>query len=142
MKVELKDIKIPYYFLPPNPKKYSSKLNMYKMNGEIDPIILDDNMTLVDGYITYLIYKDCGATVVDIFYDDEYPLIYIDGYHLRSNKLYTWYVPRRLHKRFLKKVQVGDTVKCRSNNRTVPVIVEKIYTKEEKEEDREPVIKI
>lgn len=142
MKVELKDVRIPYYFLPPNPKKYRSKLNKYKLGEKIDPIIVDDNMTLVDGYISYLVYEECGASAIEVFYDDEYPLTYIEGRHPHSNKLYTWYVPRKLHKRFAKKVQVGDTVKCKSNNKVVPIVVERIFIKEEKEENRQPVVKI
>ena len=141
MKIGIDDIKIPKYFCPPNPEKYMTKLNNFQNGGTLSPIIVDNNLNLVDGYISYMIYKYIGRMVVEVYYDDELPVIYIEGTHLKSNnKRYTWYVPRKLSKKFIKKVHVGDIVRCRANNKTVPVIVRNIYMKNEKDHKMAPVV--
>ena len=139
MKVGIEDIKIPYYYAAPKPEKYKEKLNTYLKGGTLSPIIVDENLELVDGYISYLIYKYSGALVVEAYYDDELPVMYIHGYHPKCTKEYTWYVPRTLRKSFTRKVHVGDTVRCRANNRVTPVIVTEIFMKNEKD-DVAPVV--
>lgn len=142
MKVSIDDIRIPYYYLPPNPKHYNDKYNNYKKGGILDPIIVTNDMYIADGYISYLILKEAGAHAVDVYYDDEMPVLYINGNHPSSEKLYTWYVPRRLRKSFQKKISVGDTVKCRANNKITPVIVREIYMRNEKDDKIMPVISL
>jgi len=142
MLLDINDIKIPHYYTAPRPDKYSEKLNRYLNGGTLDPIIVDDNLTIVDGYISYLIYKHSGSLCVEAYYDDEFPVIYIHGSHPHSTKQYTWYVPRKLNTRFKNKVHVGDTVRCRANNRVVPVIVKEIFMRNEKDHKMAPVISI
>ena len=142
MKIGIDDIKIPHYYTAPRPEKYSEKLNSYLMGKTLSPIIVDNDLNLVDGYITYLIYKYSGALLVEAYYEDELPVIYIHGNHPHSIKEYTWYVPRGLSKKFKKKVRIGDTVRCRANNKVVPVIVKEIFMKDEREHNIAPVVSI
>ena len=140
MKVDVNDIRIPYYFSTPNPEKYATKLKKYRDGGTLSPIIIDENMNLVDGYISYLILKNEGHLWVEAYYDDEFPVIYIHGNHLHSDKQYTWYVPHKMSKKFSKKVKIGDTIKCKANNKSVPVIVREIFMRNEKDDKIAPVV--
>jgi hypothetical protein len=143
MIVGIEDIRISksYINTTPNPDKYSAKLNSYLKGGVLSPIIVDENMKLIDGYISYLILRYSGAKSVEVYYENELPIIFIDGHHPHSVKSYTWCVPRKLKNKFTKKVKVGDVVRCRvSNNKVVPVIVDKIYTGNKKDRDYAPVI--
>ena len=140
MKVGIDDIKIPRYFAAPRPEKYSTKLNTYLKKGTLSPIIVDNDLNLVDGYISYLIYKYSGALLVEVFYEDELPIIYIHGHHPHATKEYTWFVPRSLAKKFKSKVHVGDTIRCRANNKVAPVIVTEIFMKNERDHSIRPVV--
>lgn len=40
---------------PPKGKKVDFKMRNYLDGGKLDPIIVDENMMLIDGYCTYLI---------------------------------------------------------------------------------------
>lgn len=140
MKVDIDSVRIPDYYLPPNRAKYSAKYNSYMLGNTIDPVIVDDHMNLVDGYISYLIFKEAGAQVIDVYYENELPIVYITGNHPHSSKEYIWYVPLKLKRKFSKKVNIGDTVRCRANNKVVPVIVRNIYIRNEKDGDRQPVV--
>ena len=140
MKVSIDDIKIPYYYGTPKPDKYSEKLNTYLRGGVLSPIVVDEDLNLTDGYISYLIYKHSGLSVVDVVHEDEIPIIFIKGCHPHSVKEYIWYVPTSLRKKFQKKVHVGDTVRCRANNRCVPVVVQEIFTATSRDRKIAPVM--
>lgn len=40
---------------PPKYGKMQNKIDTYELFGKLDPIIVDENMVLIDGYCTYLI---------------------------------------------------------------------------------------
>jgi len=140
MKVGIEDVKIPYYYSPPKQSKYIKKLHAYLSGESIDPILVDNNMTIVDGYISYLIYKETGAVVIEVYNRDEFPVVYINGSHLHSDKVYTWAVPNKLKRHFLNTVNVGDVVMCRSKGKIVPVTVKEIYTSNIKDKKYSSVV--
>lgn len=140
MKVILEDIKIPYYYSPPKQSKYLKKLNAYLSGEPIDPVLVDDNLTIVDGYMSYLIYKETGAIVIDAYNKKEFPVVYINGSHLHSDKVYTWVVPYKFKRQFINNVKVGDVVMCRSKGKIVPVTVREIYTGNIKDEKYSSVV--
>ena len=66
---KFKDIKIKDEFIkrPPSKKKMSQKWRYYRETGKLNsPIILDENLYLVDGYTSYLIAIADGIKTVDI----------------------------------------------------------------------------
>jgi len=67
--ISVKDIKIKDEFIkrPPSKKKMSQKWKYYRETGKLNsPIILDENLYLVDGYTSYLIAVADGIKTVDI----------------------------------------------------------------------------
>lgn len=42
---------------PPKEEKFERKLFEFKVSGKLDPMIVDENNVLVDGYCSYLIAK-------------------------------------------------------------------------------------
>ena len=52
---------------PPSMEKILDKAVKMACDGEIDPIIVDDNYELIDGYTTYLIYKTRGVLRSEVF---------------------------------------------------------------------------
>lgn len=67
--ISVKDIKIKDEFIkrPPSKKKMSQKWRYYRETGKLNsPIILDENLYLVDGYTSYLIAIADGIKTVDI----------------------------------------------------------------------------
>lgn len=56
--VRLKKIKIPDYYVEPNPTKLISRIGYHIVHNKYQvPIIVDKNNMLVDGYTSYLIAK-------------------------------------------------------------------------------------
>ena len=129
MKMNINDIKIPEYFSPPNDEKYRLKEHAYIKSGYLRPIVVDGNNLLKDGYISYLIMKRSGVKEVECVSDEDSEIAtYIKGTHLNSKKEYIWMVPRRLIRRFVSSVTVGDKVYCYSNKRVAPVIIKSIFS--------------
>lgn len=63
--VHLKNIKIPKHFTKPGDKKLKERRQYLKDNKRFKaPIIVDKNLTLVDGYTSYLIAKNYNKTSV------------------------------------------------------------------------------
>ncbi len=42
---------------PPKEEKFEGKLFEFEVSGKLDPMIIDENNMLVDGYCSYLIAK-------------------------------------------------------------------------------------
>lgn len=65
---EFYQIKIPPDFVlsPPNPEKIISKMLTFSRECYLEPIIVDENYFLVDGYCSYLIAKQVGTDFVKI----------------------------------------------------------------------------
>lgn len=61
-------IKIPQKFLfsPPKPEKVIHKMLVFSRESELDDIIVDKDLFLLDGYISYLIAQQVGADFVKI----------------------------------------------------------------------------
>lgn len=61
-------IKIPPDFVlsPPNPEKIISKMLTFFRECYLEPIIVDENYFIVDGYCSYLIAKQVGTDFVKI----------------------------------------------------------------------------
>ena len=55
--ISIDKIKIPDTFTNPNPYKLIKKTADYVRDGIISEVYIDSNNNLVDGYISYLIYK-------------------------------------------------------------------------------------
>ena len=51
---------------PPNPEKIISKILTFFRECYLEPIIVDENYFLVDGYCSYLIAKQVGTDFVKI----------------------------------------------------------------------------
>lgn len=51
---------------PPNPEKIISKMLTFFRECYLEPIIVDENYFLVDGYCSYLIAKQVGTGFVKI----------------------------------------------------------------------------
>lgn len=49
----------------PRPEKLIKKTSAFLSGYDIDPIVLDENSWLLDGYCTYLIYKALGVKHVN-----------------------------------------------------------------------------
>lgn len=67
--VQVRDIKIKDEFLktPPSKKKMAQKWKYYRETGKLNsPIVLDENLYLIDGYTSYLIAVADGIRTVDI----------------------------------------------------------------------------
>ncbi|MCM1544729.1 MAG: hypothetical protein NC110_05450 [Ruminococcus sp.] len=46
---------------PPKPEKMQTKIDAYIDTGKLSPIVVDESMTLVDGYCTYLMAQNYEA---------------------------------------------------------------------------------
>ena len=72
--ININDIKIPEDFekTPPRKAKMDRKRRYYKEHGQFDkPIVLKQNLTLVDGYCGLLIAKEMGVRYVECCFVDE-----------------------------------------------------------------------
>ena len=55
-----------FVLCPPNPEKINSKMLTFFRECYLEPIIVDENYFLVDGYCSYLIAKQVGTDFVKI----------------------------------------------------------------------------
>jgi hypothetical protein len=67
--MKLEDIKIPDRLIstPPKLDKVLDHHADYINNGYLDPIIVDTDNTIIDGYISYLIHKHYGHETVLVY---------------------------------------------------------------------------
>ena len=72
--ININDIKIPEDFekTPPRKAKMDRKRRYYNEHGQFDkPIVLKQNLTIVDGYCGLLIAKEMGVRYVECCFVDE-----------------------------------------------------------------------
>ena len=72
--INIEDIKIPEDFemTPPRKAKMDRKRKYYNEHGQFDkPIVLKQNLTIVDGFCAYLISKEQNLTYVECCFVDE-----------------------------------------------------------------------
>ena len=63
-KLKLADIRIPRRFAEslPSPDKLNEKYRRYMETGVLDKVYVDEDMNLVDGYISFLIDREAFTT--------------------------------------------------------------------------------
>lgn len=137
--VEAGKIKIPFKFVNHPPKE--AKLNSYRRDFWEDrlgfrakkPIIIDEDYRIIDGYISYLIYKEFYELLGLNF--EKQPLLvykevgdyrhelttYVYGRHPNSNKEYVWRMPKTID--YIP--EIGETVLASTSKGDVPAIVTK-----------------
>ena len=72
--INIEDIKIPVEFemTPPRKAKMDRKRKYYIEHGQFDkPIVLKQNLELVDGFCAYLISKEQNLTYIECCFIDE-----------------------------------------------------------------------
>lgn len=133
-KVKLADIKIQKSFLSYTPKKdkidkYRDTYEEYKAFKKLP--VVDKNLVLFDGYISYLLMKECGFDEVFVIKDmnklceNTKNTMYIYGTHLvgYNDKVYIWRVPKaNFWNDFRDKIKVGDVVRCSGLDGSSPLI--------------------
>lgn len=123
-------VKKSYRKSKPRPEKFSRKLYEFE-NGTIDPIIVDRYYRLIDGYITYLIYKERDIEYVPVQLPSKpkkpsyrnSPTLYIYGRHLNKDgqpkgKEYVYRASKNLID-FLD----AEKVLVYENNKKVPILI-------------------
>ena len=65
--LNISEIVVPAHFKNPNLDKILMHHQDYICNGYLDPIIVDSNNVIIDGYISYLIHKGYGHEKVDVY---------------------------------------------------------------------------
>ena len=118
----LKNITIQRRFKEHSPSinKMIAARKYYEQHGEFKSnIVVDENNTLIDGYITYLLCNEMNIEeypVKSINYKKS-PTVYVFGFHPNdeSRKEYVW--------RLRKNRETGDNYQCEINvGDTVPVL--------------------
>ena len=66
-KIPINSIGIPANFGTPNTNKILEHHKCYLETGVYDPIIVDEDNTLIDGYTTLLIFNSLGMTDVPVY---------------------------------------------------------------------------
>ena len=61
------EIVVPAHFKNPDLDKLLMHHQDYVCNQYLDPIIVDSNNVIIDGYISYLIHKGYGHEKVDVY---------------------------------------------------------------------------
>lgn len=101
-KIRFEDIAIPHRFdeSVPSEKKYNQKYTKYKKNGYLRDIEVNEDNTLTDGYISYLILRNenFSGSIFVLKPEDEdnpptyknQPTLYIFGVHKPNGKEYVW----------------------------------------------------
>ena len=65
--LNLGDIKVPANFGVPNANKLLKHFEEYVQSSKFDPIIVDQNNVLIDGYTTYLIFQYYNLNPVTVY---------------------------------------------------------------------------
>ena len=137
--VKAGEIKIPLMFVNHPPKE--EKLNRYRkdfIRNKVEfctrkPIVVDANKQIIDGYISYLIFKEFYE-LLDLNFENQIllvykqiedyrhePTTYVYGRHPGKNKEYVW----RMQKTADYIPENGETVLVSTGNGIVPIIVTK-----------------
>lgn len=133
MKLENISIQRSFKEHPPLQNKMIEARNYYQNNGRFKSnIIVDENNTLIDGYITYLLCHEIGI--------DEYPVksmnykisptIYVFGYHPEdaNRKEYVWRLrkDRATGENYQCEIEAGDVVPVLTKMGSANIIVTKV----------------
>lgn len=134
VKININDIRISEMFSRTKPREekmkfYRDTYEKYKAFRKLP--VLDKNNYLVDGYIPYLLMKECGFDGVFVIKDmnklceNTKNTMYIYGTHLvgYNDKVYIWRVPKaNFWNDFRDKIKVGDVVRCSGLDGSSPLI--------------------
>lgn len=134
-RMRLDKIKIKEYFKETLPKEEKMRecREFWRYEGRQDrPIVLDSKGFLIDGYVMYLTlleHKEEYAMVRKLKKPRyrNHPTVYIYGNHPNSydTKTYLWRVPNSWEG-WIKNLQIGDMIYCRTKNGISPVIVQEV----------------
>lgn len=122
MKMKIEDIKVmaKYKSSSPSQEKINKKMHYYKRMGRFkEPITLNSQNYIIDGYIWYLMALQLGLDEVDVTYTIKTPVLF--GKHPGNDKEFCWGVPRKVNN-----IKVGDLVYCRTSKGIAPVIVTRL----------------
>lgn len=105
---------------PPNPGKIIRKTIEYNTTGNLpDRIILNEDLVLIDGYISYLIARQQGIEDVSVCIGK---IGIVEARHKAEGKIYRWRLPSYLNNM----VSIGDKVMVRTGRGIRRAKVEKI----------------
>lgn len=141
MNIKLDNIIVPDGFKKSKPKqeKLDARRKEYKATGKVGRIIIDDDNTLVDGYIAYLILKENSIDSTDIVYKESYKnkdTLYVFGHHLNRTKEFVWRVQPNKRANAFQNINVGDVVLVDAQNKVQPIIVTQMKLLSEPPVDR------
>lgn len=152
MTININDIKISTDFAEsvPNEEKLNRARQYFIENGTLDkPIVVTNDMQLVDGYIRYLVLKgyEVERTSCFKYYKAKQPPIvtYIYGKHPHqlTDKEYVWRVPQSdKWNEFRENIEVGEQIQCYTKYGITPVIITKIIRSDYRPMDIDPELKI
>lgn len=107
MKVRVSDIRISNNFKKtiPSLEKMEKCRQYFQENGKIDaPIIVNENMRLLDGYIRYLILVENNVEEIDVEIKAK-KVTYVFGRHSMYRKEYVWRITKETKNR--RKLGIG-----------------------------------
>lgn len=118
---------------PPLENKVIEAKEYYKTHGSFKSnIVVDENNTLIDGYITYLLCKEMNIDtypVKSMNYKIS-PTIYVFGYHPEdeSRKEYVWRLGKSSEtgENYQCEIKAGDTVPVNTKRGKMNIIVTKV----------------
>lgn len=125
--IKLSDMIVPSHFEnhPPHENKILKKKKMIN-RGQIEHIVLSENLVIKDGYATYIALKELGINRAYAIID--YKTVYVYGRHLGQNskKEYVWKCSHYNEDKFLKTVKVEDIVSVPTKYGISKIVVTKI----------------
>lgn len=114
--IRMSEIIVPTRFALSKPSNEKMKFvrKYYEEYGCVDePIIVNDKLVLVDGYIRYLVLKEKKVSKVDCLMKRK-PVTYVYGKHEGRNKVYVWRVPKSKENSI--NIDVGDKALVETKN--------------------------
>lgn len=128
--VALSSIKIPKFFTKISQEKYQKKLEQFESGQSISLVKLSKDNVLMDGYYTYLIYKNKGFENIEVIYNSPkvknetyrtLPTLYIFGHHPNQETEYVWRATSDIVD--LKDLEIGDCIFVHTKYGINPIIV-------------------
>lgn len=101
MKVKISNIRISNNFKKtiPSPEKMEKCRKYFLENGKVDaPVVVNQNMRLLDGYIRYLVLVENGVDEIDVEVRAK-KVTYVFGRHSMHRKEYVWRVTKETKNR-------------------------------------------
>lgn len=120
---------------PPLANKMIEARRYYHEHGKFkSPMLLDENNTLIDGYITYLLCQEMNIKehpVRSLNYKIS-PTVYVFGYHPEdpSRKEYVWRLrkDRATGENYRCEINIGDSVPVNTKKGNMNIIVTRVET--------------